>query len=166
MVFGLILAILLGIGMTIYSMKAEDIGLYGIIGPPAFMILLMWGIAFRTYSKEMTAFEGLVYKVKEKKKTETDNNNTNISKTYYKYILYVKKSRGGKIKYQLLESSKPSEKGRWYLSYYKDQNIKKYPAIDLPERRDPLADQKLCIFCGTLNHTEDHCTKCNTPLPQ
>lgn len=102
MVFGFILAILLGIGMTIYSMKAEDICLYGIIGPPAFMILLMWGIAFRTYSKEMTAFEGLVYKVKEKKKTETDNNNTNISKTYYKNILYVIKSRGGKIKYHYL----------------------------------------------------------------
>ncbi len=162
-IWGFLLGIIAIIGMAIYSMF-EDVPVVAMVLVGVMMTTIIVFIAIRTYIGSMKHFEGFVYKTKMKKHVHDDNKDNSYHEVTYKYYIYVRKSTGGKVKYLVCETKKPSQRGDFYLSYYDQAQVKKYPGVDLPERFDKPEGQRLCIICGTLSESGKFCMKCGGML--
>lgn len=130
------------------------------------MFLLMIFIGSKDYKKSMIAYEGEVYKVKEKRRKVEKNMDSDRYDRHYQYVLYIKKNGGGKKKHMIYEAQKPSHKGQQLLKYYEGARVKKFQAIAFPEKYDKRRDvQSLCLICGAMGDRHvNYCKQCGTQI--
>lgn len=167
--FAATLGLLLTCGLSVGKFFIDDLEsmpLVGALASGTAMFVLMTLIGTRGYFKAMVAYEGDVYKVKEKRRKVEKNMDSDRYDTQFYYYIYIQKSRGGKKKHLIYESNKPSIKGQKLLKYYEGARVKKFRAVTYPEKYDKRKDEaSLCLMCGAIGEKHvNFCKQCGTEI--